>query len=407
LNERADHNLEDKEMRRTWRQLLQEDFGAVLIYTALAIFALAAMGILAVDVSRLLVTRTQLQNAADAGALAGALMFANSPTPEVAQIQAQAASVTHMNNAFGMEGDEPIEFDDITVRVDMDDQRVEVETRSVVSQYFMGLAETLVGNTGDVSAIAAARLGELCAADCMKPWSIPDRWDDQSYAGYSDWQNNGFYDKEDFNDLNENGVWDPGETWDDLNNDGVYNMEFYDPVMTGYMASKDHGLQLELKANNGTKPAPGQYWPIDLPDDVGGSDYRWNIANCNSNKVQPGDLLWTETGNMVGPTAHGMRELYDQDPAAYWDEGCQCIAGSDPEFSISPRVGLIPMHDPRISIESGKKTLLITKITAFFIEEIRGNGVVVGRFLKIQIPGEPCPSGQTAGGFLWNLSLVL
>jgi Flp pilus assembly protein TadG len=394
-------------MRRTLRQLLQEDLGTVLIYTALAIFALAAMGILAVDVSRLLVTRTQLQNAADAGALAGALMYVNGGEPTVAEVRAQAARITSMNKSFGMEGDEEIELDQITVRVNQEQMRVEVETHSVVSQYFLGLAEALTDNTGDVSAIAAARLGELCSASCMKPWSIPDRWDDQSDVGYPAWQNNGFYDKEEFTDQNDSGYWEQGESWEDLNNDGKYNLEFYDPEVTGYQADKDHGFQLELKANNNTKPAAGQYWPIDLPDDVGGSDYRWNITHCNPAAVQPGDDLWTENGNMVGPTAHGMRELYDMDPDAYWDDGCACIEGSDPEFSVSPRIGLIPIHDPRISIETGKKTLRITKIAAFFIEEIRGNGIVVGRFLKVQMPGQPCQGGETAGGFLWNLSLVL
>jgi hypothetical protein len=394
-------------MRRTLRQLLQEDLGTVLIYTALAIFALAAMGILAVDVSRLLVTRTQLQNAADAGALAGAMMFAEGEEPTIPEVRAQAKMIAGMNKSFGTEGDVPIEYDQITVRVDKEAMRVEVETRSVVSQYFLGLAEALDVRTGNVSAIAAARLGELCAASCMKPWSIPDRWDDQSDVGYPAWQNNGFYDKEDFSDLNDSGFWEQGEPWQDLNNDGAYNLELYNPEVTGYMADTDHGFQLELKANNNTKPAPGQYWPIDLPDDVGGSDYNWNITNCNPAEVKPGDNLWTENGNMVGPTAHGMRDLVRMDPEAYWDQGCSCVQGSSDEFSISPRIGLIPMHDPRISIESGKKTLRITKIAAFFIEDILGNGTVIGRFLKVQMPGTPCQGGETGGGFLWNLSLVL
>jgi hypothetical protein len=375
---------------------------------ALAISSLIAMAILGVDISRMLVARVQLQNSADAGALAGARMFMDSPTPTDVQISAEATRIAGMNKAFADVGDEQIPPENIDVSVDMTEQRVRVTTRSLVSQYFLGVTNLGI-NAGDVDAVAVARVGEICNAKCLKPWSIPDRWDDMAFAGYSDWQNNGYFDKEEFNDLDESNYWNPGEPWEDVNNDGRYNQEFYHPIITGYMAAKHHGLQIELKASNDSKPVPGQYWPVDLPDengdrDTGGKRYRWNIANCNPYSVKPGDFLWTETGNMDGPTSHGMRELYDRDRRAYWDEGCECVEGS--EFSLSPRIGLVPIHDPRINIASGKKTLLITKIAAFFIEDIRSDDTVVGRFLKIQAPGEPCPPGETAGGFLWNLSLI-
>jgi Flp pilus assembly protein TadG len=393
-------------------RLLHDQRGTVLIFVALAIFSLGAMAILSVDISRMMVARVQLQNAADAGALAGALVFGETTDPTRQDIRAQAKEISGMNKAFGKEGDEFIPHSRIQVKIDMDEQLVEVTTRSVVSQYFLGLAERITEDNANVRAVAAARLGEHCAAKCLKPWSIPDRWDDTNLVpGYPEWQNNGYYDKERFNDLNESGFWNPGEPYVDHNADGVYNQEFFHPVFTGYMAATDHGLQLELKASKDSRPAPGQYWPVDLPDEDGnsisGSDwYRWNISNCNANPVKPGDFLWTETGKMSGPTVQGMRNLYERDPGAYWDEGCECVEGSDPGFTISPRIGLIPLHDPRISIESGKKSLLITKIAAFFIEDIRGDGTVVGRFLRVQMPGEPCPEGETAGGFLWHISLV-
>jgi hypothetical protein len=122
--------------------------------------------------------------------------------------------------------------------------------------------------------------------------------------------------------------------------------------------------------------------------------------------VKPGDYLWTENGNMIGPTKQGMQKLIDQDPDAKWDINCECIVDGDPQFDISPRIGLIPIHDPRIPMEPGKKTVLVTKIAAFFIEEQHADGTVVGRFLRIQGPGTPCIAGVTAGGFVWHLSLV-
>jgi hypothetical protein len=377
---------------------------------ALAIFALAAIAIISVDISKLLVTRVQLQNAADAGALAGARMFMDSQPPTDVDIIVEAKDIAGVNKAFALEGDEPIPRDNITVTVDMEDQIVGVTTRSQVSQYFLGVTSLGIG-PGDVSAYAAASFAEICNVICLKPFSIPDRHDDfNAPAYYADaWNGNGLYDQENFTDTNKNRAYDFGEAYEDLNSNFVFDQEFYDPLLTGYIASKDHGLQLELKANNSSKPEPSQYWPVDLPDENGDSRpgaswFRWNIGNCNPWPVKPGDYLWTEDGNMVGPTSQGMENLIDQDPNAHWDEGCECIQDSD--FGISPRIGLIPLHDPRMPIVSGKVQLLVTKVAAFFIEEQRSDGTVVGRFLKVQGPGDPCEEGETNGGFVWNLSLI-
>jgi hypothetical protein len=396
-------------MGRTLKQLLRDNSGAVLIYVALAIFALAAIGIIGVDVSRMLVARVQLQNAADAGALAGARKFMDTPPPTDVDVVVEAKDIAGMNKAFAEAEPQPIPRENIAVVVNMAEREVRVTTESDVSQYFLGVVP--LGETfGDVSATAVAKIGYV-TPQCLKPWSIPDRWDDQTLIpGYPSWRNNKYYDMEDFDDANDNGVYDPGEPYQDDNNDGIFNWEYYDPVFTGYTAAKDHGLQITLKAA-GPKdaPAPGQYWPVDLPDENGdpihGADwYRWNIANCNPGTVMPGDWLWTENGNMVGPTLQGMRDLIAQDPNAYWDSGCECIDGSD--FSLSPRIGLIPMHDPRVRISPGKQRLLITKIAAFFIERVDGKSGVVGRFMKVQYAGTPLPPGSDNGGWIWNLSLI-
>lgn len=394
-------------MRRTLHHLLNDNSGTVLIYVALAIFALVAIGIIGVDVSRLLVARVQLQNAADAGALAGARLFLDSPAPTDVEVMAEAKDIAGMNKAFAEEGDEPIPRENIAVVVDMDEQTVRVTTESDVSQYFLGVAP--IGKTfGDVSATAVAKVGEVIPEFCYKPWSIPDRWDDLTLVpGYQDWQGNGYYDMEDFQDSNDNDRYDIGEPFTDGNNNGSWDSEFYDPLLTGYLASKDVGLELTLKAAKPNEaPAPGQYWAVDLPDEngdrVSGADwYRWNIANCNPNPILPGDLLWTENGNMQGPTLQGVRDLIAQDPDAQWDSDCDCV---DSELGDdSPRIAFIPLHDPRIRIAPGKRTLLIRKLAAFFIERIEPPSGVVGRFMRVQTSGAPVPPGA---GFFWSLSLI-
>jgi hypothetical protein len=54
------------------KKTTENENGATMIFTAICIFMLIAFTALAVDISHLVVTRNELQNAADAGALAGA-----------------------------------------------------------------------------------------------------------------------------------------------------------------------------------------------------------------------------------------------------------------------------------------------------------------------------------------------
>ena len=51
--------------------------GATLIFVAICIFMIIALTALAVDIGHLVVTKNELQNAADAGALAGARYLYN------------------------------------------------------------------------------------------------------------------------------------------------------------------------------------------------------------------------------------------------------------------------------------------------------------------------------------------
>jgi hypothetical protein len=258
----------------------------------------------------------------------------------------------------------------------------------------------------------------VCATSCIKPWSIADRWDDSGRPGWPQWAKNGQWDSEKFVDLNGDGLWEPGELYLDGVDaygkkpgglDGQYTSEFYHPIQTGYLVSKDLGLELTLKAGtpSGTSVA-SQYYAIDLPSednsDTGADRYRNNIANCNHLQVSLGDRLWTENGNMTGPTVQGMRDLIAQDPSAYWDDACKCVKSQ--YGSKSPRVVYLPLHDPRIPLEQGKQTIQIAKIVGFFLEAIRGDGTVVGRLMKVQAPGQQCPPGQTSGGFVFNLSLI-
>ena len=296
----------------------------------------------------------------------------------------------------------------------------------MVSQYFTPLT-ALAGGQGDtptsgrVAAIAAARAGEVCKVQCLKPWSIPDRWDDSGRPGWPQWKDNERWDSEKFTDQNGNGLYDNGEPFEDGvgtgkkdtgPQDGQYTSEFYHPLLTGYIASKDLGDLMRFKvADPNDASEPGQFYPIDLcqGEDAkgcpGADNYRWNIANCNPNFYGPTDWVKTENGNMIGPTKQGMGDLIDLDPNAYWDSDCMCVKGSAFGAGKSPRIGFIPLHDPRIPLDSGKMSIQIVKIIAVFFEQVEGRDVMA-RFIRVQAPGEQCPPGQQGAGYVFNLSLI-
>ena len=97
---------------------------------------------------------------------------------------------------------------------------------------------------------------------------------------------------------------------------------------------------------------------------------------------------------MVGPTNQAMRAIIALDPDAYWDTATSTVQGS--AFAQSPRIIMIPLLDPRVSTSRG--TAAITKVIAFFMEQMVGNGEVAGRLTTALGSGQSC--GAVALGFV-------
>ena len=94
-------------------------------------------------------------------------------------------------------------------------------------------------------------------------------------------------------------------------------------------------------------------WRIGKPAVTGGTEYRWNIANCNTTIYHWDDPLTQEPGAMAGPDDPGCRDADRQDPGAYWDTATNKVKGST--FGAhSPRIFPIPLYDP-IFYDSGKR----------------------------------------------------
>jgi hypothetical protein len=265
----------------------------------------------------------------------------------------------------------------------------------------------------------------LCAVTCVKPISIPDRWDDvTAIPGYTgavsrqpNWRNNGRLDLEAFSDVNANGFWDPGEPFTDGNANGVWDHEAYHPLNTGYIAAPnpanvlapagDLGLELTLHTGSpGDAPSPGQYFSIDFPalnrgTPMGGNEsYLENFADCTASPIGPGDNCQTEPGILTGPTNQLMRGLMAQDPNAYWDPITGQVAGSEFPPGMSPRIIRFPAHDPRHPIADASHSVQVTKVLAFFMEEMTGPAEVRGRLMQATGLGTTCGGGSGNAGFV-------
>jgi putative Flp pilus-assembly TadE/G-like protein len=365
-------------MRNRLHHVARDERGMSLVFVTVSFMSVLTATTLAIDVGMFMNVRSQAQNAADAGALAGAVALAyNSYTDRsVSGPAVQSAINTGKTNLVGG-GAVSILPSDVTFPLDPQGQpnRVAVQVFRTVGR--SNPVPTLMGrlfgvDRVDVVAAATAEASAANAETCIKPFTIPDRWNEK-----------------------QTGAWDPDDTFDlyAAKNKPLANPDEYIPLKpypdpntnyTGYNVDRDRGLQIVLKANNQSKVSPSFYNPWALPGRGGASDYREDVANCNTSIIPIGALMTAEPGNMVGPTRQGLDELVDKDPNAVWDESCKCVKNS--AFRTSPRVVVIPVYDP-VYYETGKQNgrnadLKIANYLGFFIEAMTGNEVT-GRITPI------------------------
>ena len=128
--------------------------------------------------------------------------------------------------------------------------------------------------------------------------------------------------------------------------------------------------------------------------------------------IEIGDILQIEPGNMVGPTAHGIGDIIAMDPNAEWyipldgapSEGYVTRLGDNYGdcIEISPRIIKIPFYSPDYPPDSGRNTVTVVRLGAFFLEGVSGRNVY-GRFMEITTSGIGGGGGSTS---LYGVRLV-
>lgn len=357
-----------------------DERGATIVLIALALTALMSAVALAIDVGMLLNSRSEAQRAADAGAMAGAGMLLSMWNASDAErgpaAETEAITFGEMNNVF----DQMAEIDPADVDVDLENNRVTVRVRRETSRgnpVLTWFANVFGVSEVDIGADATAEVGLASSATCVKPWTMPDAWDDADMDGV--------YDEGEYYQAEETG-W--GTDFRDAGHTGYGQMD--DGLGHVYMG--DRGRQIMVKAGNPQQATQsGWFYPWDIPQlegpDTGGARYRENILNCNPSLIQIGEEAtqeyMVENGNMVGPTKQGVDSLISLDPNAQWDYDCECVSGvmaTYGSWTSSPRVVVVPFFDPTDPIDPGKKPIQFNNFGLMFLEEMQGN-TVVARFL--------------------------
>lgn len=308
-------------------QFLKERKGNVLVLVAASLAVVLGMAALAIDIGYVFTAKNQLQTAVDASALAGASgLIVNQ-----AEATNRAIYYAGLNNCIN----NPVIIDASNVTFPVVDQ-VQVTAARTLDLYFGGI---LGIDMLTIQAVAIAQIGILDGVGGVKPWAIPD-----------------------------------------------LNFTL--------------GEQVLLKAGELGAPgtSSGFFYPVDFPPlnrgtpITGASEYSDNIINGAEDPIFVGDILLVEPGNMIGPTAHGIGSLIDMDPTAYWqfddsyESNSGYVAGSAYEGYSSPRIVKVPFYDPNYPPDSGKNTVEVIRLGAFFLEGISGRNVM-GRFIEITAPG--------------------
>lgn len=397
------------------------DRGAVLVHVAVALVALVAFTALTFDYGVNLVGRRQAQNAADAGALAGAIALSYGNPTDLTGARAAAVAAAQQNQIIGQVPD--VLTSDVTFPAcppgspGVGGTCVQVDTFRTTYQRAGGSPlPTFFGNIVNVSeqgarATATAQLlTGSGTADCVKPWGIPDKWEEHRPVT-APWTTASVFDRYVTNGSQAGNLLTPAD---------VYTPPATGSPGSGFDLRYDYGRQLTLYvARPQDAINPGFFYPVRIdPTCVGGNCYRDAIQGCSSVSIGPGSVLNPEPGAMIGPTRQGVQGLIDQDPTAYWDASANggrgapaggCMASG--ACRRSPRLVAVPVFNvdafqAYLAANGAGATipLQIVKIIGLWLEGFQGNNVIgyLTHYPTTSLTGPPLPGPSS-----WASTIIL
>lgn len=436
----------------TSKSRLSSQRGAVLIHVAIALLGLIAFSTFVADYGVMWVSRGQVQTAADAGALSGAIALAFDSADDFDGAKEKARAVAIANMVFGAAPD--VQLADVTfppcppgapgppdtcIKVDAFRNQARNNPLPMFFGNMIGLSDQGVRATATAQVISGTQ------TDCLKPWAVIDRWDefDGTEPDYPnpdpDFNANSTFDRY----STGNGAAPPQEN------------DLYVPPGpgvngTGFRLPDDEGRRFAVKTdtNENLEMSPGWFRAIRIPrldGQTGGNVYENNIKSCGglpngywvpgTSAECPASIgnsdaaYWatqgcygTEPGNKVGPTRFGIEELYARDPGASYVEGTGIVGSAFSPSTASPRVvpiGVMDINYFMAQNPSGANAVLkLVNIYGFFIEGMGnvnadgtmtlapGGKAVIGRIMTIPSLGGGVSTLPTTSSFLHQVVLV-
>jgi len=370
--------------------------GAILIFVGLAVLMLTAFSAFVLDYGVMWLSRRQAQNAADAGALSGAIarMYdetADPPSSNGAAYDA-AFNAAQTNEVMGQAPGVVVTWDcpdwlpanARCVRVDA--HRDGSNGSNLLPSYFANL----IGVTSQrVRATATARLASGAQVRCLLPFAVIDRWDDNN-DGFSD-PNFAPYDDQATDPSFGASGWSPTDDYEPDDGD-VYQGPYADAPWgdnhTGWRVDEDLGRQFILKDGSPGNYSPGWANTVLLPGSIGYNDVGDDILTCNEQPVgiaeysnacpasdYPNGCIDIQTGVGQGQIRQNVDDLVDLDMGAYWDGDSDSVEGGLGLGLDSPRVRPIAIvdighYDTQNGGGCGGSTCVakIANIVGFFVE---------------------------------------
>jgi hypothetical protein len=381
--------------------------GAILVQVGVGIFVVMGFAAFVIDYGVLWTSRRQAQNAADAGALAGATARAfdetTDPPSSTGAAHQSAVKTAQANLVFGQVPGvaatwdcPPFESGRRCVQVNVFRDGANGGSASPLPVYFAHVFSAVTSQS--VRATATAIVGVGNATNQLRPWMIPDK-----FSG-PDWQPP---------------TPTPPSTGCDASGPFTPPADSYTAPTstspgTGYTATGTpnyRGCRLTLSEGDPHLAlSPSFYYEVDLTGG-GGAAYKNNIINGAGVTAKIGDQLLTLPGGRKGPTKQGVDALILQDRTASWN-GTQVINSCAPACApVSPRIVPIALFSPQefysANRTSGRFLLTIVNMLGFFVESVDNNGTVTG--ILLQNIGDLVISSPTVGdqsGFMLTPLLV-
>ncbi len=357
---------------RARERTLRSERGAVFVQVGISLFVLMSFNVFVLDYGVMWIARRQAQNAADAGALAGATSQAYDVFHNPASVVESAQNVAAANLVWQQPGTTQVT---VTCPAGVTGSCVQVNVYRNGQNGSTPLP-TLFGpilgiNSQGVLASATGIVGRANATRCLKPWALPDEWREYGSSGHRQ-------DSDVFNRWTATGL---------VANPDSYTRPSATQATTINLSSHqgDH-VTFDVSYPWDTyQITPGFVLPLALP---GGRTHLENMTSCNGERVVLGQQLSIDTTLGAGVAEAALQDAFALDAGAGYNyigplSGYAVNSCAPACAPVSPRLLAVALYDPDdferrraqndwADCPSGTPCVVVANVAGFFIHDLSG-----------------------------------